>query len=89
MRHNSPKFKSLVTTEPGLELSSVCYQERDREAVDADALPATGQDPENSKMRYSTLPAVMQLSRTRFQCILLEKAKNLLERFLWEMAHER
>lgn len=87
MRHNSSKFKSLVTTEPGLELSSVCYQERDREAVEADALPATGQDPENSKMKYSTLPAVTQLSRTRFWCILLEKA-NILERFLWEMAHE-
>ena len=36
MRHNSPKFKSLVMTEPGRELSSVCYQERDGEAVEAD-----------------------------------------------------
>ena len=88
MRHNSPKFKSLVMTESGWELSSVCYQERDGEAVEADALPATGKDPENSRMRYSTLPAVTQLSRTRFWCILLEQA-NILERFLWEMAHER
>lgn len=46
-KHNPPKVKSLVMTEPGLELSSVCYQERDGEAVEADPLSATGQEPEN------------------------------------------